>query len=86
MKCSVIVANYNHADVILVALRSIEAQTYDNWEVVIVDDASTDNSIEVVQKFISSSEHKEKYKLVPLSKNMGVGHAKKLLQHIAQGI
>ncbi|GHA53466.1 glycosyltransferase family 2 protein [Pontibacter akesuensis] len=76
MMCSVIVANYNHADVILVALKTIEAQTYPDWEVIIVDDASTDNSKEAIDAFVAASRYKERYKVVYLSENMGVGHAK----------
>lgn len=41
---TVIVTNYNHANYIQQAVASIEAQTYKNIEVIIVDDCSTDDS------------------------------------------
>jgi glycosyltransferase involved in cell wall biosynthesis len=40
---------YNNADTIKDALRSIFAQTFQNWELIIIDDNSTDGSFEIVQ-------------------------------------
>lgn len=48
-KFSVIVPLYNKAPYVRKALDSIFAQTFSNWECIIVDDGSTDNSLEVVQ-------------------------------------
>lgn len=42
---SILIANYNNGRYILDAIRSIQAQTYTNWEIVIVDDGSTDDSV-----------------------------------------
>jgi glycosyltransferase involved in cell wall biosynthesis len=78
MKCSIIVANYNHADVIKQALDSIEQQTYTNWEVVIVNDGSTDNSITVINNYLATVKDPFKYKFVPLSANIGLPSAKHL--------
>jgi glycosyltransferase involved in cell wall biosynthesis len=49
---SVLIANYNNGLYLEECLRSIFAQTYTNWEIVIVDDASTDNSSNIYEKFI----------------------------------
>ena len=49
---SIIVASYNYADIISEALDSILDQTYDNYEVIIVDDGSSDNSVAVVEKYL----------------------------------
>lgn len=49
MKISVIVANYNHDQYIEQAVRSILDQTYEDFEIVIVDDASTDASKATIQ-------------------------------------
>lgn len=46
---SVIVPLYNKAPYVNKALESIFSQTYTNWECIIVDDGSTDNSLEVVR-------------------------------------
>lgn len=50
---SVIVPNYNYAHYLPQRLDSILGQTYDNIEVIILDDHSTDNSIEVIQRYAS---------------------------------
>lgn len=50
---SIIVASYNYADIISEALDSILAQTYGNYEVIIVDDGSNDNSVAVIEKYLS---------------------------------
>ncbi|MCP2043695.1 glycosyltransferase family 2 protein [Pontibacter sp. HSC-36F09] len=76
MKCSVVIACYNNPDLIIGTLQSVERQTYDNWEVVLVEDSSTDNTLEVLQQFVISSAFKARYKLIPLPKNGGVSHAK----------
>jgi len=48
---SVIIPSYNHARFLGKAIESVVAQTYGDWEVVLVDDRSSDNSIEVARSF-----------------------------------
>lgn len=48
---SIIVPSYNASRTLERALRSIALQTYSNYEIVIVDDGSTDNTIGMVSKF-----------------------------------
>lgn len=50
-KYSVIIPLYNKAPYICKALESIYAQTYHDFECIVVDDGSTDNSLEVVREF-----------------------------------
>ncbi|MET3020016.1 glycosyltransferase family 2 protein [Flavobacterium hydatis] len=49
---SIIIPTYNRANLIGETLNSILVQTYENWECIIVDDGSTDNTDEVVSDYI----------------------------------
>ena len=52
IKFSIIVPLYNKADYVRKALESILTQSYTNYEVVVVDDGSTDGSLDVVRDFV----------------------------------
>ena len=48
---SVIIPNYNHARYLDERIQSVLNQTYQNFEVIILDDKSKDNSVEVINKY-----------------------------------
>lgn len=50
---SIIMPSYNTADYIGASIRSVQAQTYENWELIIVDDCSTDATDTVVAPFLA---------------------------------
>lgn len=50
---SIIMPSYNTGAYIKETINSVVLQTYDNWELIIVDDCSTDNTDEVVQPFLN---------------------------------
>jgi glycosyltransferase involved in cell wall biosynthesis len=51
VKASVIISTYNRAYIIAEALESVFAQTFDNSEVIVIDDGSTDNTPDVIKRF-----------------------------------
>lgn len=48
---TIIMATYNRAHLITQTLNSIHSQSFEEWECLIIDDGSTDNSLEVISKF-----------------------------------
>ncbi len=69
---SVGVASYNNCSYILETLNSIKDQSYSNLELIIVDDCSTDNSTQEIEKWIIQSQAKCKF--IKNSTNLGVSH------------
>ena len=51
MKVSVIIPNYNHSPFLEQRIQSVLNQTYRDFEVIILDDCSTDNSREIIENF-----------------------------------
>ena len=54
MKFSIVIPTYNRAAFLPKAIESVLAQTYTDWELIIVDDGSTDNTKEVASKYCDS--------------------------------
>ncbi|NJM51943.1 MAG: glycosyltransferase [Blastocatellia bacterium] len=50
-KVSVIIPNYNYENFISATIESVLSQTYKNIEIIVIDDGSKDNSLEVLKKF-----------------------------------
>ena len=50
-KISVIIPNYNYARYLDQAIQSVMNQTYDNLELIVVNNGSTDNSLEILAKY-----------------------------------
>ncbi|PTX44081.1 glycosyltransferase involved in cell wall biosynthesis [Christiangramia gaetbulicola] len=53
---SIIIPVYNRENYIIKTLESLKAQTFTNWECIVIDDGSTDSSVEQVQEFVSTDE------------------------------
>lgn len=67
---SIIIPAYNASEFILETLESVKYQTYTNWEIILVNDCSTDNTIEIVNQF--SEEVTNEVKIFTNKKNSGV--------------
>lgn len=69
-KIGIVMPLYNHEKYVKVALQSILDQTFTDWKLYIVDDGSTDNSMQVVREFID-----ERIVYVSHKKNKGISAA-----------
>ena len=70
---SVIVLSYRSAETIVETLDSIKNQTYSNIELIVTDDASPDNTVQVVRKWITENKGTlASIKLVTSDKNTGL--------------
>jgi glycosyltransferase involved in cell wall biosynthesis len=79
---SIIIPTYNRADKILNALLSIQQQSYRNWEAIVVDDGSKDNTCEAVADFAAGE---PRVKLVAYKQNRGAQFARNTGIRAAQG-
>jgi glycosyltransferase involved in cell wall biosynthesis len=55
-KVSIVLPSYNHSQFLIDRLESIANQTYKDWEVIIIDDNSMDNSVEIIEKFLKENQ------------------------------
>lgn len=67
---SFVVTSYNYEKYILKTLESIKAQSYRNFEIIIIDDCSKDNSCKIIEDFISENQDL-KITLIKQSSNQG---------------
>lgn len=70
---SVITPCYNAKRFIEQCINSVIDQSYKNWEMIICDDCSSDDSKQIIQKYISID---KRIKLIQLTKNKGVANAR----------
>jgi len=78
---SVLIANYNNGKYLQEAIESVFAQTYSNWEIIIVDDGSVDNSKEILDTFLTD----KKIHIFYNEQNKGCGFTKRKCIEMAHG-
>ena len=78
---SVIMPAYNASRFIAESIQSVQNQTYINWELIIVDDGSTDNTYEIAANFAAN----DKRIKIKQQKNSGVSSARNLALDCARG-
>jgi glycosyltransferase involved in cell wall biosynthesis len=76
-KLSVIIASYNHQNYIAETLRSLEEQTFGDFEIIIVDDGSSDKTVEVARNTQSRAQiYTQENRGVVAARNRGIDLAK----------
>lgn len=82
MTFSILVASYNNAHFLKECFDSVLVQTYQDFEVIVVDDASPDNSVELISEYVNSD---DRFKLYKNAKNKGCGFTKNRCAELATG-
>lgn len=74
---TIVIPSYNRAALIGKTIESVQAQTFTSYEVIIVDDGSTDNTTEVVQSYLSDkiTYHKKENAERAVARNFGTKRA-----------
>ena len=73
MKISIVTASYNYENYIKETIKSVLNQTYQDWELIIIDDCSSDNSVNVIKSF-----QDDRIKLFVNKQNLGLAKTLKL--------
>lgn len=81
MLFSVLVANYNNSRFLGEAIESVIAQTYPHWEIILVDDGSTDEFEEVISRY----QHLPTLRVLRNHRNEGCAYTKRRCLDHAQG-
>lgn len=71
---TIIVCCYNAAETLPATMESLQAQTHDPFEILIVDDASTDGTPEIVKIYLASD---PRIRMVTHATNLGLAHGRK---------
>ncbi|CAM4460312.1 glycosyltransferase involved in cell wall biosynthesis [Paenibacillus endophyticus] len=86
-KVSIVITNYNRAAYLIECLNSLKQQSYVNTEIVFVDDASTDRSVDIVQAWCEENglAGTEAFVLVRMPRNVGFSGAVTTGLFVARG-
>ena len=79
---SIICPVYNSEKYLVTAIESVIAQSFDNWELIVVDDGSGDSTGEIVRRY---AQRDSRIRLVELGENRGVAHARNVGLQCAAG-
>jgi glycosyltransferase involved in cell wall biosynthesis len=78
---SILIANYNNSAFLHTCINSVIEQTYPNWEIILVDDYSTDDFYQAVSPYLSDS----RIKIFRNASNHGCGYTKRKCASHARG-
>lgn len=74
---SIIIPVWNVERYILKCIKSVISQTYDNLEIIIIDDSSPDNSISIIKNFLISNSSDRIIRFITHEQNTGLGGARR---------
>lgn len=82
MLISIVVTSYNYEKYLKDTINSVLAQTYQNWEMIVIDDASTDSSVEIIKEYQKKD---KRIKLIQNETNLGLSKTLKKGLEAASG-
>jgi glycosyltransferase involved in cell wall biosynthesis len=82
-KVSVIIGTYNRAELLKRCLESVFSQSYKNIEVIVINDASEDNTLETLHGY--KKKFPDKFNWITNKKNMGIAYNSNLAFSISKG-
>ncbi len=77
---SIVMPNYNSEKYVEATIKSVLSQTYQNWELLFIDDCSTDNSLKIVQSFKD-----DRIKILKNEVNSGAAVSRNYALRMAEG-
>ncbi|WP_334072750.1 MULTISPECIES: glycosyltransferase family 2 protein [Paenibacillus] len=80
-RITIVIASYNDSDYLPWAVRSVMAQSFLEWELILVDDGSTDDTTQVIERFSRSS----RIRSLILNENQGKSYALNQALRMARG-
>ncbi len=69
---------YNKEDYVINTLNSLLEQTMESFNILFIDDASTDNTVDVVEKFIANNDFNSRATIIKLAENKGLANAQQI--------
>ena len=79
---SIILPNRNYSDFIADAINSVKAQTLTDWECIIIDDASTDNSVKIIKEL---TKFDKRFRLIVNPESVGISATRNIGLEMATG-
>lgn len=77
---SVIMPAYNGEKFVHQAIESVIMQTYENWELIIIDDGSTDNTVKIIEQF-----EDKRIRFYKNNVNMGIAYSRNRALYLSKG-
>src|SRR6187402_2454745 len=79
---SIITPSFNSDKFIAETIQSVQNQTHQNWEMIIVDDCSTDKTVSIIEQFVKND---NRIRFFQLENNSGAGVAREMALSKAKG-